>query len=190
MIVLQSTNFEISETSYAVSEEPRNFCQIELNSVSFGYATNTYWKFLISYNPEMGNWNFEKPNLPTYYETPRSILGESIQGRPPYGNPPKMRPGHTSSLMQELDPSFPNGFHRIAWDYPVSDIRKEYSYIHPDGERYLSEEEVILLHGSQPGEVPPRILEYLERHASFYETGAWNDQIFDARFDGQNANGL
>jgi hypothetical protein len=180
MIVLESMNFSIGVKK--VMRPELHQCCVELNSLSFGYATNTYWRFWISYDIEVGNWNFEKPKLPTYYTTPRAILEDEV-----FNNLdpliPHMPQGHTSKIMRERVPDFPEGFHRVAWDYPVSKMNGETVYIHPEGHRYLTEHEIADLHGSQPGEVPPKILEYLHASANFYESGAWGEQNFEASFD-------
>lgn len=156
---------------------------LKLNALSFGYATNTYWRFWVYYRKEK-QFNFEKPVLPTYYYTPRKVLADISLKSADTTPAPKMKTGYTSRTMREFeDPSFPDWFIKLSWDYPCPHIDSDTNYVHPGEDRLLTQAELEALFGSALDDVPLKIKEYLEKHIAFYETGAWGDQDFEARYD-------
>jgi len=173
-----------SEYAITINEPGEgNICQVRLNSLSFGYATNTYWRFTVYYNPEKAHWNFEKPQLPPYYTTPR----EALIGMPKPNEvipAPSMKTGYKSVDMQKYhDKHFPDNYFKVAWDYPCPHIDEHSFYVHPGEDRLLTPEELSLIYGAQIGEIPPKIKEYLQKHIMYYETGLWGDQDFSANYD-------
>ncbi|MFA6336314.1 MAG: hypothetical protein WCX48_12340, partial [Bacteroidales bacterium] len=160
------------------------YCHLLLNSMSFGLASRTDWEFWVCYDPIHGHWNFEKPKLPTYYATPRSVLsgatcldGEMIPA-------PPMRCGYRSEEMRQYDnKEFPLGYYKCPWDYPCREDSDDYMIVHPEYDRLLTTAERNLIFGSPKGEVPKPILEYLIKHATYYMNKSWGTQNFDARYE-------
>ena len=150
--------FRISQER-ATKSLGKDIC-LKLNSASFGYATNTLWEFFITYDGD-SHWNFEKPKLPTYYETPRSVLKE----------------------VSDPDSPTVGAGRKVPWDYLCPHIEKGVSYMHPTGHRLLTQHELELLHGGPLDKIPPAIEDYLNQHIVYFESGAWGDKCFDAYYD-------
>lgn len=165
-------------------------CYVQLNSLSFGYATNTIWEFWVYYK-DINEWNFEKPSLPTYYYTPRAVLPKVILPvSQEFESAPPMRMGYSSALMQAYeDKSFPDGYFKVPWDYPCPHIEPNVKYVHPEENRVLTQLELEALFGSPLDDVPSRIKYYLEKHIHFYINRLWGEQDFEATYDKFLGNG-
>jgi len=181
MIVCQSKHCKA-----CYNEHPKgffNFCHVELNLLSFGFATSTKIRILIGYDVNYAKFNLEKPEVPIYYSTPRLLLKKEMLDEEPIPAP-KMRPGYTSKLMQEFeDKNFPDGFHRVQWDYPVRNMKAGIKYVHPDGERLLTKTEIAFLYGAGFEHIHFDVVQYLQKQLSFYEAKAWGDLDFAARYE-------
>ena len=174
MIVLDHFKYQV-RLIHEVKCVPQVF--LRLNSLTFGYPTNTEWLFAVEYDEDYANWNFHVPFLDSRCATPRDILGEALaEGEPA----PGMRGGHSSAMMQEIDPSFPGGYHKVQWDFPITEMYFPCRYVHPDKDVLLVDEDVKLLYGCEFGDIPPRILDYLRQAASYYEDKSWGPQNFSA----------
>jgi hypothetical protein len=188
MIVYGSANCQIRD-EYCVPKEHENMCSVLLDALSFGYAHRTRFYFYAYYDPNHANFNFEEPKIPDYYQTPRSILKDVKEPVEPeeleLAPKPEMPAGYNSNLMRQfVDKKFPLGYHRLAWDYPCRSMSPEIKYVHPNGERTISDLEFEVLYGIKKekaiqGCPPERILDYLCNQVTFFENKAWGDANFE-----------
>ena len=183
--VYQEFDKDFNPCSNLVAQDAKwKVCHLRLNASSFGLATNTFWRFWITYDSSHANWNFEKPKLPEHCETPFSIL-RSLEITTEDTIPaPKMKPGYRSKDMQRYkDRDFPNGYIKLAWQYPCPHITPKAKYVHPGEDRLLTKRELEALYGCKFGETPLSIQAYLEKHISFFVNKSWGSQNFEGLYD-------
>lgn len=184
MLYAKTDNFVIEDDRQSDHIKGFYHCYVKLNSLSFGYATNTYWTFRVQYDPTWANWNFQKPTLPPHYETPRSVLGTVSTNSVETVPAPKMERGYSSKDMQQFkDKDFPNGYLKLSLDYPCPHIDTETKYVHPALDVLLSKEELEAIYGCSIGEIPPKIKAYLDAHIQWFENKSWGSLNFSARYD-------
>lgn len=181
-IILSTNDCKISIGNHTDPYE--RYVQLLVNAATFGFAHQTIFTFFVSYNGP-NQFNFKEPELPRYYITPRALLpNPEHSGFEDTHSVPEIPCGYTTEMAKKYNNIILDGkYYRLPWDYLCPELKPDVKYIHPNGKRTLSKEELRILWGGELWAIPQAILEYLEKHIEYHAKGLWKDYHFAASYD-------